>query len=621
MCGIAGYINFDREKVSSFSQLKAMTDVIAHRGPDGEGFFIEKNIALGHRRLSIIDLECGSQPMFYDDKNYVLIFNGEIYNYIELRKELEKKGFSFITHSDTEVILAAYQAWGADCVQHFNGMWAFALWDKKNERLFCSRDRVGEKPFFYSVYENSFIFGSEIKTLFAYGVPKQINEEMLDAYLCFTYIPAPHTFFKNIFKLEPGHSLIIENKNIKKIQYWDVEFTEEKNSRRDEEKILCEFEEIFLDSVRIRMRSDVPFGAFLSGGLDSSSIVAAMSSLSDYPIKTCTIGFASKDYDERMLARIVADYFSTDHTERLVEPNDAEVMMTKLAWHYDEPFGDSSALPTFIVSKIARENVTMVLTGDGGDEILSGYTIHQGEKFSDLFLKIPSLVRKKILPDIVSIGNNLASGKLKKQFLRAQKVIVSSNLDFVDRIEAKQTGFTHRQRKILLQNKKNIQPARDFIEESIKKYSSSENFMKLNYWLTKVSLPDDMLCKVDRASMANSLETRVPFLDYRLIELMANVSMKVKMKGYTRKAVLRNTIGKRLPEELLRAPKRGFAVPLTEWMKNGTSGLVYTKARSIGATGVIDPIGIEKILTEVENNSQDSGNALWALAMISYSIS
>ena len=620
MCGITGFVHFNKEKETQVERVKAMTDVIAHRGPDGEGFYIKKNVALGHRRLSVIDLECGMQPMLYNDQNLVLVFNGEIYNYIELREELQKKNFSFKTNSDTEVILAAYQAWGVDCVKHFNGMWAFALWDKQNERLFCSRDRVGEKPFFYSVYENTFIFGSEIKSIFRYGIPRQINEEMLDIYLCLTYIPAPHTFFKDIFKLEPGYSLIIENGNLKKTQYWDVEFINEKNSRHDEENILEEFEELFYDSIKIRMRSDVPFGAFLSGGLDSSSVVAAMSKLSTRPVKTCTIGFASKDYDERMLARLVAEKFSTEHTERIVEPSDATTIMQKLAWHYDEPFGDSSALPTYIVSKIAREHVTMVLTGDGGDEVLSGYTVHQGEKFSDQFTRIPPIVRTNIIPPILSAGLGFSSGSVRKKIHRMNKVVESANMDFIDRLESKQTGFTKEKRRLLLRDRTNIFPAHEFIRQTIHRYSASENFVKLNYWLTKVSLPDDMLCKVDRASMANSLETRVPFLDHRLIELMAKVSMNVKMKGYTRKIVLRKTLGKTLPNELLHAPKRGFTVPLGEWMKNDSKRILHDKAMEVAQNDIVDKSGIKSILND-NSVYNESGNALWALAMISYSIS
>jgi asparagine synthase (glutamine-hydrolysing) len=615
MCGIAGFVHFNREEPCDAETLRRMTRTLQHRGPDGEGYFTCGNVALGHRRLAIIDLNTGDQPMTSEDGSLTIVFNGEIYNYVELRDELVALGHRFRTTSDTEVILAAYQQWGASCDQHFNGMWAFALWDGRERRLFCSRDRAGEKPFYYAVVDNTFVFGSEIKALFAYGVPKRINIETLDAYLCFTYVPGRQTFFENIFKLRPAHSIVVQDGLIRESSYWELRIPGEREARVDEPRILSEFTALFENAVAIRMRSDVPFGAFLSGGLDSGCIVAVMSELSSTPVQTCTIGFDNPAFDERALARLVARRFGTEHTERIVRPVDTDEILSKLAWHYDEPFGDSSALPTYLVSQVARERVTMVLTGDGGDEVTSGYTIHLGEKIASLYRRLPPVVGKATLPALTSAARRVARGSAKPKLLRLERVVHSSSMDFVDRLESKQNGFTRTERQALIRCT-GVRPARDYIAEAIQPVNDKDNFAKLNYWLTKVSLPDDMLCKVDRASMAHSLETRTPFLDYRILELLASVSMRIKLKGFERKAVLRETIAKRLPPELLTASKRGFAVPLYEWLQNGTVAAVERRARQAAAGGLLCHETIENILAAHKSGNRDAAQAIWTLSML-----
>ncbi|MEO6837232.1 MAG: asparagine synthase (glutamine-hydrolyzing), partial [Ginsengibacter sp.] len=372
MCGIAGYLHFDKERNSDPALIKKMADIISYRGPDGEGYYVHKNIAFGHRRLSIIDLSTGNQPMFSDDKSIVLIFNGEIYNYIELREELKKSGYSFKTTSDSEVIIQAYREWGIDCQNKFNGMWAFALWDENKQQLLLSRDRIGEKPLHYGIVDNTLVFGSEIKCLFAYGFPQKIDQELLEIYLTLKYIPAPFTFFENIKKLKAGYCLIIRGQDIKEYQYWDLPEIDETNMIENKKEVYENFENLFKDSVKLRMRSDVPYGAFLSGGLDSSSIVALMSKISSFPVETFTIGFKEKSYDERHLALLVANEYRTNHHEHVVEPETFTESLNNIVYHYDEPFGDSSAIPTGYVSKFASSKVKMVLTGDGGDEVLSG---------------------------------------------------------------------------------------------------------------------------------------------------------------------------------------------------------------------------------------------------------
>lgn len=329
MCGIAGILHFDKDRKADKSVLMKMTESISYRGPDGDGFYLQNNLGLGHRRLSIIDLPTGEQPMFNEDKSIVLVFNGEIYNYIELREELKKEGYIFKTSSDSEVIIKAYEKWGIDCQKKFNGMWAFALWDNFKRQLFLSRDRIGEKPLQYAVFENTFVFGSEIKSILAYGVPKIPNYELLDLYLTLSYIPTPYTFFKDIHKLKPGHCLIIHDSNIKEHKYWDLPEIDENNMKSDKKSIYENFSQLLTDSVKLRMRSDVPYGAFLSGGLDSSSIVSIMSKISTFPVETFTIGFKEKSYDERNLAAAVAKKFQTNHHEYVVEPDSFDESLKK----------------------------------------------------------------------------------------------------------------------------------------------------------------------------------------------------------------------------------------------------------------------------------------------------
>ena len=403
MCGISGFFHFDKERPARTEVLKKMTDMISHRGPDDEGYYINENIALGHRRLSIIDLCTGKQPMHSEDNNIILIFNGEIYNYIELKEELILLGYKFNTSSDTEVIINAYRAWGVNCQNHFNGMWAFALWDESLKRLFISRDRIGEKPLYFSKFDNSIIFGSEIKTLIAYGIPQTPMLELTELYLTLSFIPAPYTFYKNINQLMPGKFLLIDTMGIKEKSYWDLPDISEKDLIRDKDVIEKEFTKLFDDSVRIRMRSDVAFGAFLSGGLDSSCIVSAMANHTSKPIQTFTIGFENKEYDERNLARLVADKYHTDHHEGIVSSQHFDDALERVLYQYDDPFGDASAIPTGNISKYASEYVKMVLTGDGGDEVLSGYTTYQGEKFASQYQQLPAFIRK-FLPVLTNVA-------------------------------------------------------------------------------------------------------------------------------------------------------------------------------------------------------------------------
>lgn len=614
MCGIAGVLHFDQNRSVDAEKLKEMCNIIRHRGPDGEGYYVKGCVGLGHRRLSIIDLDTGGQPMMSKSGDLVIVFNGEIYNYIELREELIYKGHVFSTDSDTEVILSAYKEWGPDCQKRLNGMWAFAIWNERNHELFLSRDRIGEKPLHYCVYNNSIVFGSEMKSLFKYGIPRDKRLELVELYLTFTNIPEPNTFYKDVYKLLPGHYLLVKNGLVKEIKYWDLPEIDESNMISDKKMVYQKFEELFYDSVKIRMRSDVPFGAFLSGGLDSSSIVAVMSEIADYKVKTFTIGFDDSDFDESKLAEEVAIKFRTNHLRGTVYSEDFDTILSKAAFHYDEPFGDSSAIPTGYVSKFAAEKVKMVLTGDGGDEVLSGYRSYSGLKLAAIINSFPSTIVNS-LPNINDQLARIVKGNIRYKLNKISSVIRTAKLDFSDRIVEKSSYTDYDIIKQLSRGIEGNVDAKSYLNEFMKKCQYKDDFYKMMFLNFKFDLPNDYLVKVDRMSMAYSLETRLPFLDYRLVEFMAMVDKNLKMNGWERKSVLRNTIGNKLPESLLKAPKRGFGIPLREWFKEKS----FNEKLSLNLKEVMNLTDKKTVEMVIENNRSgkvDNGNFIWALLML-----
>jgi asparagine synthase (glutamine-hydrolysing) len=614
MCGIAGYIYLDKEKQASREIAKRMTDVIAHRGPDGEGFFIDKNLALGHRRLSIIDLSTGDQPMFSEDKSIALVFNGEIYNYIELRDELKSLGHTFRTTSDTEVIIHAYQQWGTNCQTKFNGCWGFALWDDKEKYLFVSRDRLGEKPIHYSIFNNAFVFGSEIKSLFAFGVPDEKDLSLVELYLFLKFIPAPFTFFKNIKKLMPGHYLIIKDNHVKEHKYWDLPDIDERNMAKNKKAIYEEFESLLKNSIDIRMRSDVPFGALLSGGLDSASIVALMSDISKYPVETFTIGYEQSAFDEKDLAQDVADKFNTNHHVYNVIPESFEESLNKVLYHYDEPFGDSSAIPTGIVSQFARKYVKMVLTGDGGDEVLSGYPSFQGVKLSSYYKKAPGFVREAV-PNALGFFSKSTKGTMRYRINRYERLFRTANLDFASSMIERMPTNEISSVKNLFKNRNDIYSIEDYTNDLLSHCSYNGDFYKLMFLNFKLFLPEDYLVKVDRMSMAHSLEARVPFIDHRLVEFSVGIDKNIKMERLERKSILRNTVGKKmLPPSLLKASKKGFRVPLVEWFKQPEmkDRLEKLYKNDFG----LNESAIKNFITDNSHGIKDNSNIIWMLIVL-----
>jgi asparagine synthase (glutamine-hydrolysing) len=610
MCGIAGYLNFDNSKPASLIQIKRMTDTLVHRGPDGEGFFVRKNIALGHRRLAIIDLETGKQPMFNADNSVVVVFNGEIYNYIELRIELIKYGFTFSTASDTEVIIYAYEKWGMDCFTHFNGAWAIALWDERKNQLILSRDRMGEKPLYYTFFENTLVFSSEMKGLFAYGIPQLPDLDFTELYLGLINVPAPYTFYRNIRQLDAAHNLLVKNAQIKDQVYWNLPEIDENQMFKDKSKIYSEFEHLFNDAVKIRMRSDVPYGAFLSGGLDSSGIVALMAESSTHPVKTFTIGFDNPDYDETELALLVARKFKTQHYAGTVYPEEFDQALSNVLYHYDSPFGDSSAIPTGQVSKFASKHVKMVLTGDGGDEVLSGYVSYQGVKLLQTYNKLPRSLRENLPGFLYRISQPL-KGSIRFKIDKVKNAAQTADLDFNSRMLEKIPTTSLKIIKDLTLNKGKQISLEEYFNQIMSVCNYKDDFYKLMYYNLKHSLPDDMLTKVDRMSMASSLEARIPFLDYRLVEFMVKVDKNIKMCGLERKSILKKTIGKRLPKALLRGPKKGFGIPLLDWFNSSEfkERLENLKKSNSGLNNRI----INELISDNARGIKNNGNIIWML--------
>jgi len=611
MCGITGIFNFNFEQNIDHNRLKRMTDSIRHRGPDGEGFYVDNNIGLGHRRLSIIDLQSGDQPMWNKQKSIVLVLNGEIYNYIELRNELVKLGHNFITNSDTEVVIKSYEEWGVKCQEKFNGMWAFALWDANREQLFISRDRIGEKPLFYSIYNNSLIFGSEIKAIFEYGVPRDIRYDLIGIYLVLLNIPCPDTFYKSIYKLKPGNYILANRDSCNELSYWALPEIDESNMITNTQQTYDEFKYLLEDSVRIRMRCDVPFGAFLSGGLDSSSIVSIMSNLSSFPVETFTIGFPYRDFDESSMALETANLYKTNHHVGTVQPDAIEELLNICFTHFDEPFGDSSAIPTWQVSSFAGKRVKMVLTGDGGDEVLSGYNSYAGVKLSEYIFRMP--FNLKMFSQLMRLFAMPIKGSNRYKVNKIANIIEMASVPFAQRMYLKSCQIPLRDIKMLVSSVNTEEYLDDFFGKFFNRGKANSDFYKLTNLHFKHYLPDDYLVKVDRMSMANSIETRAPFLDYRLIEFMIKVDKNVKMQGWERKSVLRNTIGKQLPSSILKSSKRGFGVPLREWFKD-PEYLQNIKLNKVET--ILNKEIVRQTISDNALGKRNNGNFIWSLMML-----
>ena len=617
MCGIAGFISKDKKIPPAERELllDAMCKIITHRGPDEQGLTVEGRAALGMRRLSIIDLKSGQQPIYTEDGNLIIVFNGEIYNYRELKAELESLGHRFKTNSDTETIVHAYEEFGVNCLEKLRGMFAFAIWDKREESLFIARDRVGKKPLFYSLTEKeNFVFGSELKVLLAHGeIEKKIDYAALDAYLTFGYVPEEFCIFKNVKKLAPAHYLIFKDGKITTEKYWDFKY-EKITEIKSEAEYVESLRELIRESVKVRLISEVPLGAFLSGGVDSSTIVGMMSQILESRVKTFSIGFNEDSFDELKYARIAAKHFNTEHHEFVVTPDLVETI-DELVWHFDEPFSDPSALPTFMVSKMARDFVTVVLSGDGGDELFAGYTRYVTDKKRSGLSSLPTGIRRGLLKPLSEVLPHGARGK---------NYLYNASLEAVERYIDSVSHFGNLGKKALysklfLKNQNGSFGAGEEVFNQIANRISTGNPIdNLLYLDSKTYLPSDILTKVDRMSMAASLEARVPLLDHKLIDFVMQIPSELKLKGLETKYIFRKAVRGLVPDEILDRPKQGFGVPIGDWINLQLRDRIHQtlKEKKTLERGYFDVKYIETLLDEHSKKRRDHSYSLWLLFML-----
>jgi asparagine synthase (glutamine-hydrolysing) len=612
MCGIAGIADVVPGAVDPHS-IHQMCQAIVHRGPDDEGILVKDGVGLGMRRLSIIDLSGGHQPVFNEDHSISVVFNGEIYNFPELRRELEQRGHSFRTHSDTEVIVHLYEERGSDCVHKLRGMFAFALYDERKRKLLLARDRLGLKPLHYSLVNGRLLFASEIKAIFAVAPElAQIHPHALLQYFYFGYVPDPLTAFSSIKKLPPGHILEYEQGKIAVRQYWDFP-KYGTHSPRSEDECLEQLEHLLAEAVRIRLITDVPLGALLSGGADSSLVVALMARAASGPVKTFSIGFRQSDFDETPHARKVAEHFGTEHHELILEP-DVVQTVGALTSSLEEPFGDSSMLPTYYVCRMARQYVTVALSGDGGDEGFAGYDRYRMHLRDRSFSWIPRPCRN-FYRDYLH--------KVTPYWVPGRNYAYSVSLPWSERyIEGVSLKPFQREMKLLSPEFAALGGADDsmrLMRDYLELAPAEEPLDHILYLDSKTYLPGDILTKVDRMSMANSLEGRVPMLDHVFLEWVTGLTSEWKLRNRNQKYILRKLAERvGVPKEVLDRPKQGFALPLVHWMRHELKDLIVTaltEPRTM-QRGYFNPKGVRRLLEEHFQERRDHSPRIWRLLML-----
>jgi len=616
MCGICGLYYFKSGRPVDERQLVQMRDSLIHRGPDDAGTFIEGEIGLAMRRLSIIDLVTGSQPIWNETQTIAVVYNGEIYNYKELGQELENHGHIFHTRSDTEVIVHAYEQYGDECVTHFQGMFAFAIWDGQHKRLLLARDRFGIKPLFYAMDKDGLLFGSEIKSILTAGFPRVLDTVALDQFFSHYYVPTPRTMFNDIRRLMPGHVLVCEQGAVRETEYWDLVYDPEPDGRNES----CYIEglrEQLQRAVKRHLQSDVPLGAFLSGGLDSSTIIATMNDLVSEPVHTFTVGFPQASYDERSEARQVSNYFHTNHTEHVIEL-DWATFIPLLISAFDEPFGDYASIASYAVSKLAREYVKVVLSGDGGDEIFAGYPTHYANRVADLYRKVPAIVRKCLVKPLVE---RLPTSMDRISFdYMAKRFVVGAELPFQQGHYYWKVVFSETEKELLYKPAFRAIRQEDgdgysVFERYLKKVTHLDPLSQLLYVDARTFLLDDNLTRVDRSSMMNSLEVRVPLLDDELVEFMRRVPVRIKQPGWGTKRLLRQAMKDILPENIVRGRKKGFTPPMPYWLRNELKEFMLDTLSEHGLAqlGILDEGYITHLVDEHLRGHRDNNRQLWSL--------
>jgi len=610
MCGIAGIIGKADEGL-----IQSMTRVLAHRGPDGEGYYLDQGVALGHRRLSIIDLETGQQPMTSADGRYTIVFNGEIYNFLELRRELESRGVRLRTRSDTEVLLGAYATWGRDALAKLRGMFAFAIWDKRERSLFAARDRLGVKPFYYAQIASQFLFASEMKSLLAYpGFERKLNYPALDDYLTYLYVPPPETIFQGIFELPPAHWLEWENCNLRLCEYWDVNFAGEKNASK---QIVKETQEVLDDAVAARLISDVPLGVFLSGGIDSSTIARLMANHLSEPVRAFTLKFqeGGRWYSETEFAREVSEAIGAESRELEIVSKSAELLGT-VTRHFDEPFGNPTALLLYQLSEAARQHVTVALVGDAGDEVFLGYPRYQGAVLSSRYRNVPVSLRRFVAWGAEHVAETTNGDHLKR---RVREFLTGSCYPpermYLEWIRYFDQGLLSRLYSQELKRELAGHDSSEFLMGLFGRAGSAELIDRINYTDLHSFLPHNILRYSDRMSMAHGLEIRVPFTDHKLIEFLARVPWQEKLRGNQTKCLLRRAARDWLPGRILKRSKLGLNPPMGIWLRGHLRPLLdeYLSPDQIRRRGYFDPRTVEELIRDLMTGRRDYSLHLWAL--------
>lgn len=621
MCGIVGIVDLQGRRAIDQALLMRMNESQFHRGPDEGGTHFEPGVGFGHRRLSIIDLSSGQQPLFNEDHSVVVTYNGEIYNFATLSEELKAKGHVFRTHCDTEVIVHAWEEWGEACVERFRGMFAFAVWDRNQQTLFLARDRLGIKPLFYAELDDGhFVFGSELKSLMAHpGLPRDIDPTAIEDYFTFGYVPEPKTIYKQVKKLEPGFTLVIQ-KGVRSYQprrYWDVSF--EPHQKSSEAAMMEELVARFREAVDIRTIAEVPLGAFLSGGVDSSGVVAMMAGLSSEPVNTCSISFGDPKFNESQYAEMVARQYHTAHRTEQVNPDDFD-LIDHLADLYDEPYADSSAIPTYRVCELAKKQVTVVLSGDGGDENLAGYRRYRWHAYEE---KMRGLLPHAIRGPLFGLlGRVYPKADWAPKMFRAKTTFESIARDAAE-------GYLHS--VSLLSNEMREKLFSDGLKRNLQGYRSIEVFRRhasnsptdhplslVQYLDMKTYLPGDILTKVDRASMAHALEVRVPLLDHQLVDWISGLPPELKLHGREGKYIFKKALEPYLPRDILYRDKMGFAVPLASWFRGPLKNKVRQAIlgeRMLGC-GFFDAAYLNKIVSQHQSGVRDYSASIWSLLML-----
>jgi asparagine synthase (glutamine-hydrolysing) len=613
MCGICGVYQYGPGEPVRRETLRAMLSSIQHRGPDDEGWHLEPEVGIGSRRLSIIDLAGGAQPIYSEDGSIAVVFNGEIYNYRELASELKKRGHDLRTASDTEVIVHLYEECAEECVQQLRGMFAFALWDKRRQRLFVARDRLGIKPLYYAERGGTLVFGSEIKALLQHpAMTAEPDLQALSHYLSLKYVPAPATMFRGIQALPPAHTLTCDRSGISVWRYWDLSYAVPTTGHKHEAEYAAELEALLCESVSMHLVSDVPFGAFLSGGIDSSLVVAMMSKVMQAPVKTYSVGYdgpASGD-SELPYARLAANEFHTDHHEIIVSASDVIDLAEKVVWHLDQPIADPASLPMYMLAHAASREVKMVLVGEGADELFAGYARYAGATLEPLSDLAPAALRRGILA-----ASSLLPGLARpKAALRAL-----CQPDAIGRLVNWFPLFNEEEKKRLLSPEfnqvLNSGSLHEVFAAQLRQANTPDRLARMLYVDTKLWLADDLLARGDKMTMAGSLEARVPFLDHKLVEFAAALPANLKLNGLVRKYLLRQVARKWVPAAIVERKKKGFPVPLGQWFRREARPFVrdLLSPATLRRRGLFDPKYVETLLHRHESGKIDAGALIWGL--------